>query len=69
MSFEDGSLLDYISVCSVIEVDQHFRGLCCLHLISAPETSVSFYEATQRSFPEESYLHIRCCENLESNLI
>jgi hypothetical protein len=31
------------------------------------ETSVSFYEATRLTIPEDSHLHIRRCEDLKSH--
>jgi hypothetical protein len=39
---------------SLVEVCQHFRGVCCLH-----KTSVNFYRTTRRYIPEFGQLHIR----------
>jgi hypothetical protein len=34
---------------------------------STPETSVNFYQTTQRNNPEDSHFHTRCHENLKSH--
>jgi hypothetical protein len=36
--------------------------------VSTSKTSVNFYETTWSNVPEDYYLHIRCHENLKSNL-
>jgi hypothetical protein len=37
--------------------------------INTPETSVYFYQTTQRSILEDSHIHTRSCENLKSQLL
>jgi hypothetical protein len=51
--------------CSLVEGDRRFRGACCLQMIAAvqtSETSVSFYDTTQRNIPEGRR------ENLKSHI-
>jgi hypothetical protein len=36
---------------------------------STSETSVNFYQTTQRNNPEDSHLHTRSRENLKSHLV
>jgi hypothetical protein len=40
-----------------------------MEAVRPSETSVNFYETTQRNIPEDSHLHTRRRENLNSHLI
>jgi hypothetical protein len=54
-----------VAPCSLVEVYQRLRGVCCLHhqgdemmeAISTSETLVNFYQTTRRYIPEDSHLH------------
>jgi hypothetical protein len=55
-----------VALCSLIEIDQHFRGIYCLidlmmEAASISGTSVNFYEAIWRNIPEDSHLHAVPC--------
>jgi hypothetical protein len=67
--------------CSLLEVCQHLKGMCCLHhqgneslialMMEAAhtcESSVNCYQTTQCYNPEDSHLHFRCHENLKPHL-
>jgi hypothetical protein len=72
-----------VSLCSLVEVYQRFRGAYCLHhqgaliiislileAASTCEILVNFYQTTQQNIPEDSHLHTYRREKLEShNLI
>jgi hypothetical protein len=67
-----------VSPCSLIGVDRRFRRAYCLHhkgdeinalmmeAVCTSETSV-YSETSWRCIPEDSNLHTRCHENLESH--
>jgi hypothetical protein len=38
-----------------------------MEAVIASETSLNFYQTTQRNIPKDSHLHIRHCENLKSH--
>jgi hypothetical protein len=53
-----------VALCSLVEIDQSFRGAYCLHHqnlmieeVCTSETSVNFYETTWRNITEDSHLH------------
>jgi hypothetical protein len=52
--------------CSVVGIDRLLRGSVVLtsEAVSTSETSVTIYETTRRSIPEDSHLHTRDHENL-----
>jgi hypothetical protein len=52
---------------SLVEVYRRFRGAYWHHL--GPETSVYFYQTTQRNSLEDSHLNIRRRENLKSHFL
>jgi hypothetical protein len=56
----------------LVDVYHRLRRACSIALImetaSISETSVNFYQTTQRNNPEDSDLHIRRRENLKSQL-
>jgi hypothetical protein len=63
----------FIAPCSLVEFCRRFRGTCCFHHISlmmeaasTSEKSVYFYQTTRRYNPEDSHIHTRHLENLES---
>jgi hypothetical protein len=54
--------------CSLVKIDQLFRGAHYLHHqgpvdrgISISETLVSFYQTTQHNIPEDSHLLVETC--------
>jgi hypothetical protein len=51
--------------------DDNLLGYCALMMeaVSTYETSVNFYETTQRNIPEGCHLHTHCHENLKSHFI
>jgi hypothetical protein len=63
-----------VALCSLVEVNQHFRDPCCLHHQGAlmmeaartSETLVNFYQTTWHYNPEDSHLHTHRCEILKS---
>jgi hypothetical protein len=62
-----------VAPCSLIEIYQRFRRICCLnHQVDGAactsETSVNFYQTTRCYNPEDSHLHTRRRENLKSYL-
>jgi hypothetical protein len=63
-----------VTPCSLVEVDQHFRGAYSLHLtllmktVHTPETLVNFYQTTWCNIPEDSLLRTCHHENLKSRL-
>jgi hypothetical protein len=69
----EGDVFWVVAPCSLVEVNQHFKGAFCLHhqgdhphveAASTSETSV-----TWRNNPEDSHLHTRCHESLKSHII
>jgi hypothetical protein len=52
--------------CGHVEVDQHFRGVYCLH---PSETLINFSVTTWRYFPEDTKLHTCRHENLKSHIV
>jgi hypothetical protein len=44
---------------SLVETGRRFRDAYCLHH-QGDETSVNFYETTQRKIPEDGHLHAIC---------
>jgi hypothetical protein len=56
-----------IALCSLVDIDQGFRGPYCLHhqitlmleAVSSSETSVNFYKTTRRNILEYSHIHTR----------
>jgi hypothetical protein len=58
----------------LVEVNQFFRGTCCLHhqgrkeAARTSEVSVNFYESTWCYNSEDCNLHTCCCDNLKSHL-
>jgi hypothetical protein len=50
-----------IELCSLVQVDQRFRGAYCdalmMEAVHTSETSVNFYKNTQRNNPEGCHLH------------
>jgi hypothetical protein len=71
------AVVSVVAPCNLIEVYRRFRGACCLHHqgddhlklegATISETSVNFYETTQRYNPEDSQLYTHRCENLKSH--
>jgi hypothetical protein len=64
-----------IALCSLVEVEQRFRGSYCRHhalialmmeAVRTSETSVNFYETTRRRNPEDHSRHLHRRENLKS---
>jgi hypothetical protein len=60
-----------VAPCIQAQIYRRFRGACCGLLIAltmeaagTSETSVNFYQTTQRNNPEDSHLHTTtfCCE-------
>jgi hypothetical protein len=48
-----------VPLCSLVDVYRRFRGACCLIALmmeaaSTSETSVNFYQTTQRNNPKDS---------------
>jgi hypothetical protein len=65
-----------VAPCSLVEVNQRFRGPCCLHhhpfialmmeAAKSSETLVNFYQTTLRYNPEDSHLRTHRRENLKT---
>jgi hypothetical protein len=65
------------SPCSLVEIDQRFRGSYCLHhqddetlmieIVSTFEMSVNSYQIARRNIPEDSHIYTRRLENLKSH--
>jgi hypothetical protein len=64
-----------VEPCSLVEVYQRFRGVCCLHhqltmeAARTSETLVNLYQTTRRYNSEDSHLRTHRRENLKSYLI
>jgi hypothetical protein len=61
-----------VAQCILAEVYRRFRGVCraislMIEAGNTSETSVNFYQNTQRNNPEDSHLHTRLLENLKSH--
>jgi hypothetical protein len=54
MLFEDDCLLGCCTIITLI-----------MDAARTSETLVNVYQTTQRDLPEDSHLHIHCCENLQ----
>jgi hypothetical protein len=52
-----------VSLYILVEIYLRFGGACCRR---HSETSVNFYQTTQRKNPEDGHLHTRSRENLIS---
>jgi hypothetical protein len=68
----------FVAPCSLLEVYQNFRGVCCLHhqgdlqvmeAARTSETSVYFHQTTRRNNPEDSHLHTSRRENMKPYLV
>jgi hypothetical protein len=56
-----------VSPCSLVEVDQRFRGVYCLHC-QGTEMVAYFHETTWRYIPESCHLDTLRHENLKSHV-
>jgi hypothetical protein len=62
-----------VEPCNLVEIDRRLRGAYCLNhslimeAVSTSETSVNFYQISERNIPENSHLHNRRRENLKSH--
>jgi hypothetical protein len=59
-----------VLLCIQVKVyQQSFRATALMmEAANTSETSVNFYQTTQRNNPEDSHLHTFCYENLKSHL-
>jgi hypothetical protein len=59
--------------CSIIDVDQRFRGVYCIHHQSNEActfaTSIYFNEIALRCILESCHLHTHCCETLKFHIL